>query len=63
MSELTYTYVKQRKEFGGPYKFRDKDELIVDIAPNPELFDNVRILASADKSFCIVNEMAEHEVR
>lgn len=63
MTELTYTYIKQRKEFGGPYKFSDKDELIVDIAPNPDLCEGIRILETVDKSVDIVKEMSEHEVR
>ncbi|CAH1393429.1 unnamed protein product [Nezara viridula] len=62
MTELTYTYIKQRKEFGGPYKFSDKDELIVDIAPNPDLCEGIKIMETVDKSVDIVKVMAEHEV-
>lgn len=62
MDNLSYTYEKQRKEFGGAYTFEDKEFTTVDIRPDAELLDCVTVLETVDKTSCITKEMAEHDV-
>lgn len=61
--ELSYTYVKERRQFGGPAIFTDRAaQLDVDIQPNPATAAQVTVQDMADKTSHISTMMSVHEV-
>ncbi|XP_024084195.1 dynein intermediate chain 2, axonemal [Cimex lectularius] len=62
-SEISYSYSKERKHFGGPCRFGDTEtELRIDIIPNPDLMEGAQILDVVEKGCQISASLSLHEV-
>ncbi|XP_018644483.1 axonemal dynein intermediate chain, putative [Schistosoma mansoni] len=61
--EASYVYARKRSEFGRQCNFSDKNaEILIEILPDAELFQNFVEMNPVDKGIQVSQEMSEHEV-